>query len=86
MILTFIQQAIGQGIAILLGAEGEILTEKTGNLNLGIPGIMYMGGIGGLIGAFLYENSTENPSAIAGLVISLICTLAISALGGLLYS
>ncbi len=29
------------------------MTEKTGNLNLGIPGIMYMGGIAGLMGAFL---------------------------------
>ena len=31
------------------------MTEKSGNLNLGIPGMMYMGGIAGLIGAFLYE-------------------------------
>ena len=43
--MTFIQKAIGQGVAILFGATGEIVTEKSGNLNLGIPGIMYMGGI-----------------------------------------
>ncbi len=43
------QKAIGQGIGILYGALGEILTEKSGNLNLGIPGMMYMGGIAGLM-------------------------------------
>ena len=46
VIIIFIQKAIAQGIGILFGALGEILTEKSGNLNLGIPGIMYMGGIG----------------------------------------
>ena len=56
-IITFIQRAILQGIPLLYGSTGEILTEKSGNLNLGIPGIMYVGGISGVIGAFLYEES-----------------------------
>jgi simple sugar transport system permease protein len=86
LLLTFIQKAIGQGVAILFGATGEIATEKSGNLNLGIPGIMYMGGIAGLMGAFFYENGTDKPSAFIGLVISLLCTLVASALGGLIYS
>ena len=46
VIITFLQNAIRQGICILFGANGEILTEKSGNLNLGVPGMMYMGGIG----------------------------------------
>ena len=57
MLATFIQRAVMQGIPLLFGATGEILTEKSGNLNLGIPGIMYVGGISGAIGAFFYENS-----------------------------
>ena len=40
LLMTFIQKAIGQGVAILFGATGEIVTEKSGNLNLGIPGVM----------------------------------------------
>ena len=64
IIIVFLQKAIAQGIAILYGANGEILTEKTGNLNLGVPGMMYMGGVAGLIGAFLYENSAATPSPI----------------------
>ena len=47
MFATIINKAIVQGIPLLFGANGEILTEKTGNLNLGVPGMMYMGGVGG---------------------------------------
>ncbi|MCD8098464.1 MAG: ABC transporter permease [Lachnospiraceae bacterium] len=86
LILTFIQKAIGQGIAILFGASGEILIEKSGNLNLGIPGIMYMGGVSGLMGAFFYENSVENPNGLVGLLIALLMALVVSALGGLIYA
>jgi ABC-type uncharacterized transport system permease subunit len=86
LIVTFIQKAIGQGIGILFGASGEIITEKSGNLNLGIPGIMYMGGVAGLMGAFFYEKSVDNPSGIVGLIISFLATLLASCIGGLLYS
>lgn len=86
LILTFIQKAIAQGISILFGASGEIITEKSGNLNLGIPGIMYMGGIAGLMGAFFYEKSTETPNGFIGLWISFAAALLTAAIGGLIYS
>ena len=86
VILVFLQKAITQGIPLLLGANGEILTEKSGNLNLGIPGLMYMGGVAGLIGAFLYENNTAAPIPFVGMLIALICCLIVSALGALIYS
>lgn len=85
-LIVFIQKAIVQGMGILFGAEGEILTEKSGNLNLGIPGIMYMGGIAGLMGAFFYEKGTENPSALVGMLISFVCAFLCAVLGGLIYS
>ena len=86
MIITFIQKAIGQGIGILFGANGEILTEKSGNLNLGVPGMMYMGGIAGLAGAFLYEKAAVAPIPVVGFLIALVCALLAGALGGLIYS
>lgn len=61
VLIIFIQKAIVQGICILYGALGEIMTEKSGNLNLGIPGIMYMGGISGLMGAFSTKRITPIP-------------------------
>ena len=60
MIITFIQRAIMQSIPLLFGSTGETITEKGGNLNLGIPGIMYVGGISGVIGAFFYEKRTRS--------------------------
>lgn len=86
VIIIFIQKAIAQGIGILFGALGEILTEKSGNLNLGIPGIMYMGGIAGLIGSFLYEKSAETPVGWIGMIIACLCALICASLGGLIYS
>ena len=85
-IIIFIQKAIGQGIGILFGANGEILTEKSGNLNLGVPGMMYMGGIAGLAGAFLYEKAAATPIPVVGFLIALVCALLAGALGGLIYS
>ena len=78
VLITFIQKAIGQAVGMLFGATGEIITEKSGNLNLGIPGMMYMGGIAGLMGAFFYEKGTENPNAFVGMLISLICAFSCS--------
>lgn len=87
-IIMFLQRAIVQGIPILYGSTGEILTEKSGNLNLGIPGIMYVGGISGVIGSFLYENSLPSRDAInpfLAVIIPLLSTVLGSFLMGVLY-
>lgn len=86
MISTIISKAIIQGIPLLFGSTGEIITEKSGNLNLGIPGIMYMGGSCGVIGAYLYEKSTQTPSPFWCIVIPLLAALAGSFLAALIYS
>lgn len=86
IIVIFLQKAIAQGIGMLYGALGEIITEKSGNLNLGVPGIMYMGGIAGLMGAFYYEQGTAQPNGFVGLVISFICAFLCAVLGGMIYS
>jgi len=87
-LVSFIPRAVVQGIPLLLGSTGEILTEKSGNLNLGIPGIMYVGGICGVIGSFMYEQSLPSADAINGflaVMIPLLCCLLGSLLMGLLY-
>ena len=89
MVSTFIQRAVVQGIPLLYGSTGEIITEKSGHLNLGIPGIMYVGGISGVIGAFLYEQSvaaTEPLNAFLAIAIPLLSSILGSALMGLIYS
>lgn len=85
-LVSLFQAAIIFGTVILYGALGEILTQKSGNLNLGVPGIMYLGGIAGLAGAFFYEGSVAEPNGILCVLIALVCAFAAAVLGGLLYS
>ena len=85
-IISFIPRAVVQGIPLMLGATGEILTEKSGNLNLGIPGVMYVGGISGVIGAFFYEQAAAGAmNGFLAIVIPLLSCLLGSLLMGLLY-
>lgn len=86
MFATIINKAIVQGIPLLYGSTGEILTEKSGNLNLGIPGIMYMGGSAGVIGAYLYERSVEVPVPFWCIVIPLLSALLGAAFAAFIYS
>ena len=85
-IASFVTAAIIQSIPLLYGATGEIITEKSGNLNLGIPGIMYVGGISGIIGGYLYERSVADPNAFLCVMIPLLATLVGSGLMALIYS
>lgn len=85
-VVTFIQGAIGQGIPLLYGCTGEILSEKAGNLNLGIPGIMYVGAMSGVIGSFAYENSVAGElNPFLAIFIPIICSLLGSMIMGLIY-
>lgn len=86
MIAAFIQRAVVQGIPLLFGSTGEIITEKAGNLNLGIPGIMYVGGISGVIGAFIYEQSTSSVNPFLAILIPLLSSILGSLIMGLIYS
>lgn len=85
--VQFIQRAIMQGTPLLFGSTGEILTEKSGHLNLGIPGIMYIGAISGVIGAFFYENGVgaANINPFLAVLIPLLTSLIGSLIGGLIY-
>lgn len=81
----FIALAIVQGTPILFGSVGEIITEKSGNLNLGIPGIMYIGAISGVIGGYFYKNSTPALNPALSILIPLVCCLLGSLLASMLY-
>lgn len=60
---TFLVVAISIGTVLLFGCIGEILTEKAGHLNLGIPGIMCMGTVGGCLAVSMYMKSLPDPAA-----------------------
>ncbi len=85
-LIAWIMRAIPFGTIIMYGAMGEIVTEKSGNLNLGVPGIMYLGGFAGFASAYLYENTAANPNMVFCVVLALVCAFIASMLGGLIYS
>ncbi len=89
-IVSLIVNSIPLGVPLLYGSVGEIVTEKSGHLNLGIPGIMYTGAVGSVIGAFLYENACGNNVAnmnpVLSVLIPLVCAILGSVFMGLIYS
>ena len=86
MLVAFIQRAVVQGIPLLFGSTGEILTEKSGNLNLGTAGVMYVGGITGVIGAFLYEQNATQMNTFLTVLIPILSSIFGSLVMGLIYS
>ena len=87
-LVSFIPRAIVQGMPLLFGCTGETISEKAGSLNLGIPGVMYVGAMCGVIGAFFYERSCEggalNP--FLAIMIPFLACLIGSLLMGLLFA
>ena len=88
---TLLHSGVVFGTVIMYGALGEVLTQKSGNLNLGVPGVMYLGGIAGLAASFMYENvycpaHGIEPSAFLSVAMSLAACFAAAALGSLIFS
>ena len=82
--LNYILSAIPLGMTFLFGCTGEILTEKSGHLNLGIPGIMCIGGASGCLALkTMYGSSVPAPLVV---IIALLASFAGGILMGLVYS
>lgn len=87
--LKFIISAIRLGITFLFGSTGEILTEKSGHLNLGIPGVMCVGAVFGCAGEAWYTGMLGKGEAInpfLAVLIPILCSFVGSAAMGLIYS
>ena len=55
--VDFLTHAIRTGMTFLYGSTGETLTEKSGHLNLGLPGIMSAGAAFGCAVEYAYGNA-----------------------------
>ena len=86
VLIAWIQRAFQFGTVIMFGAMGEIITEKSGNLNLGVPGIMYLGGFAGFATAYLYEFNNPAFIPIVGVMLAVVAAFLAAMLGGLIYS
>ena len=82
--LNFLIDSLAFGATFMYGSTGEILTEKAGHLNLGIPGIMCMGGAGGCLVLNMIGKSGMPGFLIV--LLGILGALLLSGLCGLLYS
>ena len=78
--------ALSMGVIFLLGSVGEIITEKSGHLNLGIPGIMCLGTAGGCFGVSICTNMAGGMQWILLILIPIFFAVLFSAIGGLIYA
>ena len=83
--VEFLLSAFAIGVTFLYGSTGEIITEKAGHLNLGIPGIMAVGSACGC--------AVINPLCAAGnvppfliVIIAILAAMIGGGIMGLLYS
>lgn len=90
IVALIITNAISIGTVFLFGCLGEILMEKSGHLNLGIPGVMCFGTLGGCLGvSILMSNYSSNPSSAPWfllIVMALLFSALFSAIAGLIYA
>ncbi len=84
-ILEFLLNAMAIGVTFLYGSTGEIITEKAGHLNLGIPGIMGVGAASGCAMLHVLVKANSLPPWLI-VVLTVLATLAGGALMGLIYS
>lgn len=81
--VEMIVQAIRIGAVFLFGSTGETVIEKSGHLNLGIPGTMCLGAVGGCIGANLAYNGGASDGGVV--IMAMLMAMLFAGLFGLLY-
>ncbi len=76
MIINFLFAAIKAGTPLLFGTSGEIMSEKSGNINLGVEGMMFMGAFMGFYAAY----------HTGSLALALLAAFAIGVFAALIYA
>jgi len=82
--LNFLIDSLAFGATFVYGSTGEILMERAGLLNLGIPGIMCMGGAGGCLALNMVGKSGLPPLVIV--LSGILGSLLFAVLCGMIYA
>lgn len=86
MFVSFLVGAIRIGAIFLFGSTGEIITEKSGHLNLGVPGVMSVGTAVGCLSEYYLIKSIGTSVPFLLVLVPLIVTFLAGAAMGALYS
>ena len=85
--LAFLVSAIRLGMTFLLGSTGETIAEKSGHLNLGIPGVMCVGASCGCFAEYLYFSAVKtNIVPVLAVIIPIVAAFIGAAFMGLMFS
>ena len=85
--LAFLISSIRLGMAFLFGSTGETITEKSGHLNLGIPGVMCVGASCGCFAEYLYLTAAgRNANYFLAVLIPIVATMLGGAIMGFIFS
>ena len=85
--LAFLVSAIRLGMTFLLGSTGETITEKSGHLNLGLPGVMCVGASCGCYAEYVYFSIVKsNINPFLAVLIPILATFLGGAFMGLIFS
>jgi len=75
-VINFIVAAVLSGTPLLFATTGEILSQRAGNLNLGVEGMMWLGAFAGFYAAY----KTGSP------VLAVLAAFGLAAFGALIYA
>lgn len=88
-IIAFIQNAIRFATIFLFGSTGESITERSGHLNMGVPGIMCVGSAGAAVGAKIYLSMVDKlgmpMNGFFGVTFPVLFCLLFGAIAGLIF-
>ncbi|MDR2589949.1 MAG: ABC transporter permease [Oscillospiraceae bacterium] len=87
ILTNFFFMAVIAATPLLFGTLGEILTQKSGSINLGVEGMMFMGASIGLSASYFYEfYAGDGTIGYVALGLAVIFGFLAGALGGFIYS
>ncbi len=75
-LISFLYATVLAGTPLLFGTLGEVLTERSGNLNLGVEGMMCMGAVMGFLAGYRTDS----------MLLAMLCAFAAGMVGGLIYA
>ncbi|MBR3815393.1 MAG: ABC transporter permease [Clostridia bacterium] len=86
--LAFLVSTIRLGMTFLLGSTGETITEKSGHLNLGTPGVMCVGASCGCFVEYLYFTAVGIPNInpVLAVIFPMLASFFGAALMGAIFS
>ena len=87
LLVDFFFMAVIAATPLLFGTLGEIFTQKSGSLNLGVEGMMFMGAAGAVAASYFYESAAGDASiGIVSALLAILIGFLAGALGGFIYS